>query len=344
MTEDHAVLRVCSFQGLQNLAAVAARRRGLFDAAGLDVALSFTNSSAQQLAALAAGEYDLIHTAPDNVVNFDTNSVAFGLDPASAPRVVMLMGGGNGPLGVYARPGVTEAAELRGQDIGVDNPTSGFALVLRDLLARAGLELERDYHFTTAGGTGKRAQGLLAGAFAATILYPPFDLLVAEAGCRSLASSTTAYPAYASQTLAATEPWVAAQSNLVTRYIGALLGALRWIYDPASRPAVEELLAEEAALGLAGVAPARAYAAFTHPRDGFGERAILDEMGLAQVIALRARYGVPAMPLGEPRRYLDLRWYKQAVAQTLDPRAWAPAQPLVRLRRLLRSVRERGRW
>ena len=187
-------LRVCTFQGLQNLPLVAARRLGYLDSAGLEVTLSFTNSSAQQLPALAAGEYDLIHTAPDNVVNFDTNPAGFGLDPATAPRVVMLMGGSNGPLSVYARRGLTTAEALRGQDAGVDNPTSGFALVLRDLLARAGLDLERDYRFTPAGGTGKRAQGLLAGEFAATILYTPFDLLVEEAGCQRLASSQRHLP------------------------------------------------------------------------------------------------------------------------------------------------------
>lgn len=316
MADNRAALRVCTFQGLQNLPLIAARRLGFFDEASLDVTLSFTNSSAQQLAALATGEYDLIHTAPDNVVNFDTNPAGFGLDPASAPRVVMLMGGSNGPLSVYARQDVTEVAALRGQDAGVDNPTSGFALVLRDLLARAGLELDRDYRFTTAGGTSKRAQGLLAGAFAATILYTPFDLLVEAAGCQRLASSVEAYPAYASQALAATEPWIASHSDLVSRYIRAWLRALRWIYDPTARPAVEALLAEEPALGLAGVAPARAYDAFTHPRDGYGERAILDDAGLAQVIALRARYGAPATPLGSPADYRDLRWYERALGET----------------------------
>ena len=163
MVEDRATLRVCSFQGMQNLPLVVARRLGYFDEANLDITLSFTNSSAEQLATLTAGGYDLIHIAPDNVVNFDTNPAGFGLDPARAPRITMLMGGSNGPLCVYARQGVTETAALRGQDISVDNPTSGFALVLRDLLARASLELARDYRFTTAGGTGKRAQGLLAG-------------------------------------------------------------------------------------------------------------------------------------------------------------------------------------
>jgi hypothetical protein len=173
MAADRVTLRVNSFQGLQNLAIVMARRLGAFARAGIEVSLTSTNSSAQQLAALASGEYDLIHTAPDNVVNLDTNPAAFGLE--HAPRVVMLMGGSNGPLGIYTRPDIPSVERLRGEAVGVDNPGSGFALVLRDLLARNGLELDRDYRFVVAGGTAKRAEGLLARAFAATILYPPFD-------------------------------------------------------------------------------------------------------------------------------------------------------------------------
>lgn len=319
MTDGHATLRVCTFQGLQNLPLVTARRLGFLDHAGLDIVVSYTSSSAQQLGALASHEYDVIHTAPDNVINFDTNPAAFAVNPADAPRVVMLMGGSNGPLGVFARPEISSEGFLRGRPIGVDNPGSGFALVLRDLLAAAGLTLGRDYSFVVAGGTAKRAQALLAGELAATILYPPFDLQVARAGCRLIASSVGAYPAYASQALAATQPWVETHGDLVRRYIGALLRALSAIYDPDMRPEIEALLVEESALGLGTLPAADAYAAFTDPRHGFGRTAELDPAGLAQVIALRARYGGAGAVLGEPMSYCDARWYDAARREVRDP-------------------------
>ena len=313
MSELYA-LRVNTFQGLQNLPQVAALRQGYFERAGLRVTLSHTNSSAQQLAALAHDEYDLIHTAPDNVINFDTNPAAFGCERATAPHVIMVCGGSNGPLSVYARPNITDAAQLRGRSVGVDNPTSGFAIVLRDLLAAAGLTLDQDYTFVTAGGTGKRATALLDNSVAATILYPPFDLVAAAAGCQRLASSTEAYSAYASQALAATTNWLAAHDEVATRYIAALLAALGWLYAPEARPAVEALLSEEPLLGLAGLPSAQAYEAFTDPRYGFGRHAALDDAGLAQVIALRTRYGQQTAPLGSPADYRDLRWYTRASA------------------------------
>ncbi len=310
---DPTTLRVRAFQGLQNLPIFAAQRQGFFARAGLDVTLSFSNSSAEQLATLARGELELIHTAPDNVVNFDTQPAAFGCDPATAPQVKLLLGGSNGPLSVFALPEITRAEDLRGRAVGVDNPGSGFALVLRDLLARAGLELGRDYSFTVAGGTGARTAALAAGTLAATIVYPPFDLLLARKGCQRLATSTEVYAAYASQALAGVSGWVETHGEVVTRYIAALLAALAWLHAPAERAAVEALLAAEPGLGLgAEVSPAQAYAAFTDPLVGFGREAALSEAGLAQVIALRAHYGAPGVALGQPGAYCDLRWYAAA--------------------------------
>lgn len=308
-------LRVRTFQGLQNLPIVAAQRRGYFARAGLHVELSFTNSSAEQLATLARGDVELIHTAPDNVVNFDTNPAAFGCDSATAPQLKMLLGGSNGPLSVFSLPEIATAEDLRGRAVGVDNPGSGFALVLRDLLVRAGLALGRDYTFTVAGGTSARAAAVARGTLAATIVYPPFDLLLAGKGCHALATSTNTYHAYASQTLAARDTWLAENGDSVTRYITAFLTALAWVYAPAERAAVEALLAEESALGVGGgVSAAQAYEAFTDPQIGFGREAALDEIGLAQVIALRAHYASPAVTLGCPADYRDLRWYERARA------------------------------
>ena len=52
-------------------------REGYFAARGLVIDLTFTAGSAAQLAGLARGEYDLIQTAPDNVINYATQPAAF---------------------------------------------------------------------------------------------------------------------------------------------------------------------------------------------------------------------------------------------------------------------------
>jgi ABC-type nitrate/sulfonate/bicarbonate transport system substrate-binding protein len=307
-------LRVNSFKGLQNLPLYVAQREGYLAVRGLVIDVTFTGGSAAQLSGLARGEYDLIQTAPDNVINFATLPTAFGIDPTSAPEIAMVLGGSVGPLSVYARPGVADINDLRGMALGVDNPTSGFALVLRDLLERQGLTLNRDYSFAVAGATHARCDALLAGTVAATILYSPFDLRAAEHGCVRLASSATAYPAYASGSTAGVRQWMNAHSEMVTRYTAAILQALRWLDDPAHAEAAQALMRSEPALGVAPDLVARVYHSFVAPGAGYEMAAALDEDGLRQVIALRRAYGPADIRLGQPEDYCDSRWYQAARA------------------------------
>jgi ABC-type nitrate/sulfonate/bicarbonate transport system substrate-binding protein len=312
-------LRINSFKGLQNLPLHVAMQEGYFAARGLAIDLTFTTGSAAQLAGLARGDYDLIQTAPDNVINYATQPTAFGVDPAAAPEIAMALGGSVGPLSVCARPGVSGIHDLRGTTLGVDNPTSGFALVLRDLLQRQGLTLDRDYSFAVAGATHARCDALLAGTIAATVLYTPFDLRAAEHGCVQLASSSTAYPAYASGSTAGVRQWMNAHPEMVTHYIAAILQALRWLYEPAHAEATQALMRSEPALGIAPDLVARVYDSFVAPATGYGFAA-LDEDGLRQVIALRQAYGPADIQLGQPNDYCDSRWY-QAARTSLTPGA-----------------------
>jgi ABC-type nitrate/sulfonate/bicarbonate transport system substrate-binding protein len=306
-------LRVCAFKGTQNLPLYVAQEQGFFAARDLVVELTYTAGSAAQFTGLARGEYDLIQTAPDNVINAASNPAALGLDPAQALRITMLMGGSTGPLALYAQPSIATPDDLRGATLGVDNPGSGFALVLRDMLARAGLLLGRDYGVTEAGGTSARLDALQSGSVAATILYAPYDALAAEQGFRRLAGSTDYYAAYASLATAGAAEWVEAHAATVTGYIAAILRALRWIYQPANA-AARLILQREPSLALDERMAARAYAAFVDPVHGFGRDARLSDAGLQQVIDLRVRYGDATFTLGTPTTYRDLRWYRRARA------------------------------
>ncbi|HEY7340229.1 MAG TPA: ABC transporter substrate-binding protein [Ktedonobacterales bacterium] len=311
-------LRVNSFRGPQNLPLYVAMHEGYFADRGLVIDLTFTAGSAAQLAGLARGEYDLIQTAPDNVINYATQPASFGVDPATAPEIAMALGGSVGPLSVYARPGMAGINDLRGTTLGVDNPSSGFALVLRDLLQRQGLLLDRDYSFVVAGATHARCDALLAGSIAATILYAPFDLRAADHGCVQLASSSAAYSAYASGSTAGVRQWMNAHPAMVTQYVAAILRALRWLHDPAHVEAVQSLMRSESSLGIAPDLVAQIYDFFVSPASGHGMDVALDENGLRQVIALRRTYGPADILLGQPEEYCDARWY-QAARASLPP-------------------------
>src|SRR5262249_12489984 len=176
------------------------------------------------------------------------------------------------------RPGVASWQDLRTGALGVDHSSSGFALVLCDLLQRQNLQVGRDYQVRVAGGTDARCEALLRGTIAATMLYLPFDLCAKAGGCVQLARSTDYYAAYASLATAGIQSWVEAHGDVVTRYIAAVLQALRWIYDPAHSEQVQAAICTDPTLGLGldSVLAQEAYAAFVAPASGFGRDATLN--------------------------------------------------------------------
>jgi ABC-type nitrate/sulfonate/bicarbonate transport system substrate-binding protein len=302
-----SVVRLSTFKGMQNLPVFVAEREGLFAGRGLAVEVAYTVGSAAQIGALVRGDCDLAQTAPDNVFNANDNPAAFGLSQEDMAPVVMLMGGSVGPLGLFAQKGIEAVSDLRDTVVGVDNPRSGFALVLRDILAGHDLLSDRDYHFKAVGGTSERLEALRSGAVAATILYMPFDALASAEGFSRLAGSEQQYAAYASLATAATAPWVAGHMPEATSYIAAIREALRLIHAPGYRARAQSIIRD--VLHVNAATAALAYGAFVDTRTGFGAEARLDYHGLHTVIALRQTYGMPRSPLKDLAAYLEIGPY-----------------------------------
>ena len=307
-TSEMQQLKICTFKGIQNLPLYVATQQGFFAQQGLHIDTTYTAGSIPQVAGLVREEYQLIQTAPDNVINVDNNPSDFGLDPATAPRVIMLLGGSVGPLSIFAQSNITTFDHLRGAILGVDNPASGFAIVLRDILARNELLLQHDYTFTVAGGTSNRLDALKNGSVAATILYAPYDMLAIQASFNRLATSTDYYSAYASLATAGIQTWIEQHNDEVASYIAAYLKALRWIYDPRNVNDVQAIMHNEPSLGLDASLTPDVHAAFVDPKSGFGQDAMLDDAAFRQVIDLRATYA-SSLIIGDLAYYRDLRWY-----------------------------------
>src|SRR5215472_14731300 len=107
-------LKICTFKCVQNLTVYVAMQQDFFAQQGLHIEIAYTTGSIPQLAGLVREEYQLIQTAPDNVINVDNNPGAFGLDPTTHPRVVMLLGGSVGPLSIFAQKDITTFDRFRG--------------------------------------------------------------------------------------------------------------------------------------------------------------------------------------------------------------------------------------
>src|SRR5919107_5281264 len=180
-----------------------ARRLGVLAEHGLgDVEEVAVQSSPGQFRSLLAGELDVALTSPDNVLAYRFDS-ANPLGRLCDARIVSAVDRGMG-LALYGRPGL-DAERLRGATVGVDVPTSGFALALYALAESLGVGRD-DYELVTLGSTPQRLRALLAGDCDATMLNAGNELFAEQAGCVVLPLAGEVCAPYLGTVVAVTDP------------------------------------------------------------------------------------------------------------------------------------------
>lgn len=159
---------------------------GRLAAHGLEVTEVPVASSPGQFRSLLDDELAIALTSPDNVLAYRF-SPRNPLGELADVRIVAAIDRGMG-LGLYARPGLS-AADLVGAVVGVDVPTSGFALALYALAESLGAT-RADYELATLGSTPRRLEALISGSCDVTMLNAGNELVGEAAGCVRLAGVT----------------------------------------------------------------------------------------------------------------------------------------------------------
>jgi ABC-type nitrate/sulfonate/bicarbonate transport system substrate-binding protein len=178
-----------------------ARDTGRLDDVGLEVDEVAVASSPDQFRALLAGDLDVAFTSPDNVLAYRF-SPANPLGRLLDARMVGGLDRGMG-LALYGRPGINTAEQLRGARIGVDVPTSGFALAMYALTEFLGVP-RGEYELVALGSTPRRRAALLAGDCDATMLNAGNELIAEQSGCVALARVADVCSPYLGTVLAVT--------------------------------------------------------------------------------------------------------------------------------------------
>ncbi|ADB52485.1 ABC transporter substrate-binding protein [Conexibacter woesei] len=284
-------VRVAAFPSAGELALHAADARGLFAAAGLRVDAQLIAGQRPQFAGLRDGSWDVLHTAADNVLAHHDE-----LD------LIVVAGVNRGMLSLVA-DGDGGLAALRRRPIGVDSAASGYAVVLRHVLRRAGVAPE-ECTFAEVGGTRERAQALRDGTIAATLLTPPYDVATVRDGGHVVLRPTDVEPRYVGATVAVRRGWAEANSDVLRRYLGALADAEAWLRDPASRDAAAALAVDRA--GAPAELAGDVVDAVLDPASGLLPGGRLDVADLASVLDVRRREGTPVDV--DAAACLDLRY------------------------------------
>jgi len=239
-----------------------------------------------------AGDLDAALTSPDNVLAYRFVA-ANPLGRTADVRVLAAVDRGLG-LSLFAAPGRGPAG-LRGGTLAVDVPGSGFAFVAVELLARHGLRAGDDCPVEALGATPRRADALLAGRCAVTVLNAGSDLRAEAAGALRLARATAIGP-YLGTVLAAHGPTVESDD-------GALAALTTVLTGTAARIVAGELpgVAHAAAvrrLRLDDDSAARYVATLSDAHEGLVPDGRVDRAALGTLVELRNRHGSGPLDAG----------------------------------------------
>jgi ABC-type nitrate/sulfonate/bicarbonate transport system substrate-binding protein len=301
-------INVIVFPGGFNLPLWAAEQEGFFSRRGLAVNLHLTTNSVEQLTGLIEGKWEIGLTGFDNVVAYQEGQGEAAVD--RAPDLFVFMGGDDAFLRLVVQGDIRNYSDLRGKTLTVDAMTTGFAFVLRKMLAVNGVA-ESDVNFERAGGVMQRWEALKAGKHTGTLLLTPFDLLAEKVGLRVLQKASDVLPHYQGIVGAARRSWAKENAETLRNFIRAYLDALAWLFDPAHQRAAEMILVER----VPNMTPELAAATcdiFLAEHGGFEQEARINPEGIRQVLELRSEYGQPKKKFTNVRKYVDLDYYDTA--------------------------------
>ena len=300
-------LNVIAFPGGFNLPIWSGIHCGAFARQQIDVRLHFTVNSTQQLAGLVRGDWEIELTGFDNIVAYMEGQGE--VDVGQSPDLFAFMGGDNAFLRLVVARDVECYADLKGKTLAVDALTTGFAFVLRKMLALNDIT-EDEVYFERAGGALQRFEALKAGKHAGTLLVSPFELMAAPSGFRVLQNAADVFPNYQGIVGTARRSWASANSEtLINSYAATLRLSPGFMTETTGRQLKTSFSGMCRAWVLIWPQPVTTFSRLKKMDSNAAHE--FDMEGLKSVLALRSEYGHPKTQLSDVGKYIDVT-YRQA--------------------------------
>ncbi len=301
-------VNMITFGGGYSLPAWVAQGQGFFAKHGIEVNITHTPNSVFLMKNLIEGKFDLTVTAMDNLVAYQEGQGE--AEYTGICDLVAFMGVDDSFQSLMASPDIKSVADLRGKKIAVDALTTGYAFILREMIARAGMT-DADVTYERTGGGPMRLRAMLDGNYAAGLLATPLDKIAADQGFTRLGTARELLGRYQGRTGFAQRAWIKNNQAAVIGFMRGYRDAMGWLYDRNNRTAAADLLmandtsvtAELARLSLD---------ILLDEKGGFWRDLALDLEGIRTVLALRTRFGVPQKTLTDPMPYVDLTLHDKA--------------------------------
>ena len=297
------------FPGATNLPLWAGAAHGMFARRGIETELVMTPNSVEQQTGLAAGKFDIAMTAIDNIVAYREKQ---GEVPAEGDTdFFAFMGSDDAFLRLVVQPDIQSFEDLRGKILTVDAMTTGFAFVLRRMLALNGIR-EDEIEWMSTGGVLQRWQEMMEHPEQkGTLQVTPFEVLGASKGHHILARASDVLDSYQGLVGGARIAWAEENAETLAGFIAAYLEAVNWCYDAGNRAESLDLITANMPQMSRDVADA-ACNVFLDAETGFQRDGRFDMPGIATVLDLRAEFGPAPDDLHGPEHYIDTRYLEAA--------------------------------
>jgi ABC-type nitrate/sulfonate/bicarbonate transport system substrate-binding protein len=303
-------VRLVVFPGAFNWPVWVGVEEGFFARHGIALEITPTPGSVFQLSGLADGTFDLAITLIDNVVAYREGQ---GEVPLVGPDLVAVMAADTRAYPtLVTQPGIRAYADLRGKALSVDALNTGYALVLRAMLAHGGLA-PGDYTLESVGGAHERYVAMLEGRHAGCLLNSPLEGMLESRGYHRLDTAMAVLGRYQGQVVATRRAWARTHRPELTAFLRGFLDALCWLRQPHNRDTAHAVFQRNVP-GADAAAPGVAHAILFDPETGFPPDGAIDPQAVAKVIELRARFGVPPKRLGVAADYVDDEYLRAARA------------------------------
>jgi NitT/TauT family transport system substrate-binding protein len=191
-------------------------RRGHFKQQGLDVKLITIRQSDVIIKATMAGELDFMSIIPTAILasvrGLPIRTIAVNVD--------------NAPYVLVGRPQIKSMGDLKGKKIAVSSLGSMSTLVVRQIVARSGLDPDRDVAYLAVGGSETRSGALAAGFVDAALMTIPLNYAPERQGYNRLAWAPD-YVRFPINGVSGSPDYFAANRDLAVALLRGMAGGVR---------------------------------------------------------------------------------------------------------------------
>jgi len=258
-----------------------AKDHGLFRKYGLDVDLVFIIAG-RAAQAMLAGQVSVGLVGATHV----TNAVTGGGD------LTMILGLENSLDYLFiSRPSVKSSEQLKGKKVAIGTPAGSASLATYVALDHLGLNPRRDnIVLLGVGGVPERMAALRAGTVEATSLSPEIGQVVTSEGYHVLVDTGKEKIPFQSSGLVISRKLMKSNPALVENVSKAIVEGVAYIYNPAKRKSVEQVIARNLRLDK----PERVAKAYQDLVAKLPRKPCPTLEGVASVLKLMAQHGLNA--------------------------------------------------